>query len=61
MGQKEKFFHLGKENNWKNLLEPKIHTKVSNQFKTEMTNYDVSDTLTNHLKFNKKHSNLFPS
>ena len=36
MGQKNKFFHLGKENNWRNLLDPKIDKKITNQFSLEM-------------------------
>jgi len=36
MGQKNKFFHLGKENDWKNLLDPKISDKINNKFKLEM-------------------------
>ena len=36
MGQKNKFFHLGKENNWQNLLDPKINEKIKKIFKLEM-------------------------
>ena len=36
MGQKDKFFHLGKRNEWKNLLDGKIDSKISNEFKFEM-------------------------
>ena len=31
-----KFFNLGKENNWKNLLEPKIEEKIRVKFNKEM-------------------------
>jgi hypothetical protein len=37
MGQKSKFFHLGKKNDWKNLLDPKINIKVNSKFKSEMS------------------------
>ena len=36
MGQKNKFFNLGKNNNWKNLLDKKIETEINNQFKSTM-------------------------
>ena len=36
MGQKNKFFYLGKQNDWKNLLDPKIVSKINSQFKLEM-------------------------
>tara|TARA_B100000029_G_scaffold66424_1_gene59246 strand:- start:97 stop:921 length:825 start_codon:yes stop_codon:yes gene_type:complete len=36
MGQKNKFFHLGKKNDWKDFLDKKIENKVKNQFKQEM-------------------------
>ena len=36
MGQKNKFFHLGKENDWRHLLDPKINIKINNQFKLRM-------------------------
>jgi len=36
MGQKNKFFHLGKKNDWKDFLDGKIENKVKNQFKQEM-------------------------
>ena len=36
MGQKNKFFYLGKENDWKKLLDSKIRDKINNQFKSEM-------------------------
>ena len=36
MGQKNKFFYLGKKNNWKNLLDPGIGDKINLQFKSEM-------------------------
>ena len=35
-GKKLKFFNLGKENNWKNLLEPKIEEKIRVKFNKEM-------------------------
>ena len=37
MGQKNKFFHLGKQNDWKKLLDPKINSKIKKQFKSEMS------------------------
>ena len=37
MGQEGKFFHLGKKNNWKNLLDPKISDIINNEFNSEMT------------------------
>ena len=37
MGQKNKFFHLGKHNDWKKLLDPKISSKINKQFKLEMS------------------------
>ena len=36
MGQKNKFFYLGKKNDWKNLLDPGICDKINLQFKSEM-------------------------
>ena len=36
MGQKNKFFYLGKKNDWKNLLDPGIGDKINLQFKSEM-------------------------
>ena len=36
MGQKNKFFHLAKENDWRHLLDPKISIKINNQFKLQM-------------------------
>ena len=36
MGQKNKFFYLGKKNDWKNLLDPGIGEKINLQFKSEM-------------------------
>ena len=36
MGQKNKFFHLGKKNDWQDLLDNKIENKVKTQFKSEM-------------------------
>ena len=36
MGQKNKFFYLGKKNDWKNLLDPEIGNKINLQFKSEM-------------------------
>jgi len=36
MGQKKKFFYLGKENNWKNLLNPEIEKKTKEAFHDEM-------------------------
>ena len=36
MGQKSKFFYLGKQNDWKNLLDSKICNKINLQFKLEM-------------------------
>ena len=35
-GQKDKFFHLGKRNDWKSLLDTKISSKIMNEFKFEM-------------------------
>jgi len=37
MGQKGKFFYLGKENNWKKLLDPSIDDKITELFKSEMS------------------------
>jgi len=37
MGQKGKFFYLGKENNWKKLLDPVIDDKITELFKSEMS------------------------
>ena len=34
--KKLKFFYLGKKNNWKNLLDPKIVNKTKKEFKNEM-------------------------
>ena len=31
MGQKNKFFHLGKENDWKSLLDKKINNEIKIQ------------------------------
>ena len=36
MGQKNKFFHLGKENDWKSLLDKKINNEINSKFKFEM-------------------------
>ena len=36
MGQKNKFFYLGQENNWKNLLDPEIQKKTREAFLKEM-------------------------
>ena len=36
MGQKNKFFYLGKENNWKNLLNPEIEKKTREAFLKEI-------------------------
>ena len=36
MGQKNKFFYLGKENNWKNLLNSKMAEKIRVVFSKEM-------------------------
>ena len=36
MGQKNKFFHLGKKNDWKNLLDPAIEAKITKQLNSEM-------------------------
>tara|TARA_Y100001970_G_scaffold256098_1_gene333478 strand:+ start:2669 stop:3493 length:825 start_codon:yes stop_codon:yes gene_type:complete len=36
MGQKDKFFYLGRENNWKKLLDQKINNKICESFKSEM-------------------------
>ena len=36
MGQKNKFFHLGKNNNWKSLLNKKIESEINNQFESSM-------------------------
>ena len=36
MGQKNKFFYLGKKNDWKNLLDSEIGNKINLQFKSEM-------------------------
>ena len=36
MGQKNKFFFLGKKNNWKDFLDPKIYNKTNIEFKSEM-------------------------
>jgi len=36
MGQKNKFFHLGKENDWKSLLDKKINNEIISKFKFEM-------------------------
>ena len=35
-GQKINFFHLGKKNNWKNLLPENFKKKIENQFRKEM-------------------------
>ena len=37
MDQKNKFFHLGKQNDWNKLLDPKINSKINKQFKSEMS------------------------
>ena len=37
MGQIGKFFYLGKENNWKKLLDPSIDDKITELFKSEMS------------------------
>jgi len=36
MGQKNKFFYLGKKNDWKSLLKPEINEKINIEFKSEM-------------------------
>ena len=36
MGQKNKFFYLGKKNKWENLLNDKIEKKVRERFNKEM-------------------------
>ena len=36
MGQKDKFFHLGKKNNWKSLLDPQIESRIRAKFEPEM-------------------------
>lgn len=35
-GKKKTFFNLGKKNNWKKLIDPKIKEKIENAFKEEM-------------------------
>tara|TARA_Y100000590_G_scaffold105953_1_gene120630 strand:+ start:5595 stop:6419 length:825 start_codon:yes stop_codon:yes gene_type:complete len=40
MGQKNKFFHLGKDNDWKNLLDIKIEDKIKSIFNSEMKDLD---------------------
>jgi len=34
--KKINFFYLGKKNNWKNLLDPKIEKKIRETFRKEM-------------------------
>ena len=34
--KKLNFFYLGKKNNWKNLLDPEIETKIRETFQNEM-------------------------
>ena len=34
--KKINFFYLGKKNNWKNLLDPKIEKKIRETFRNEM-------------------------
>ena len=34
--KKKNFFYLGKKNNWKNLLDPKIENKIREEFMNEM-------------------------
>ena len=34
--KKINFFYLGKKNNWKNLLDPKIERKIRETFRKEM-------------------------
>ena len=36
MGQEGKFFYLGKKNDWKKLLDPKIEEKIRFEFNKEM-------------------------
>ena len=36
MGQKNKFFNLGKNNNWKSLLDKKIEIEINDKFKSAM-------------------------
>ena len=36
-GKKMKFFNLGKKNDWKNLLDSKIISKINKEFKSEMS------------------------
>ena len=36
MGQNNIFFHLGKENNWKNLLDLEIEKKIREKYQKEM-------------------------
>ncbi len=36
MGQMNKFFYLGQENNWQNLLNPEIEKKIRTAFDSEM-------------------------
>ena len=40
MGQKNKFFYLGKENNWENLLDSKIEKKIRETFRKEKKELD---------------------
>ena len=35
-GKKLNFFYLGKKNNWKNLLNPKIEKKIRKEFEKQM-------------------------
>ena len=35
-GKKLKFFNLGKKNDWKNLLDPKIEEQIRFKFNKEM-------------------------
>ena len=35
-GKKLNFFYLGKKNNWKNLLNPKIEKKIRKAFEKQM-------------------------
>jgi len=42
--KKIKFFNLGKDNNWKKLLDPKTEKKITESFRLEMKelNYIVN-------------------
>ena len=49
-GKKKTFFNLGKKNNWKKLIDPKIKEKIENAFKEEMSELEYLQSLKNKFR-----------